>query len=290
VLTTIDPAQLNGSTLAIDASALYFTTTAGAMRLPLAGGAPILVAAGMHGPLVLDASTVYGFDATGIVSAPKSGGTPTSVRAGTQLGQHLAIDATRLYFHDYYGVRANGDNYHQSIFALTLATGAVINLVTNQFVTSRFVDDGANLYWFSDNCPPGHLQLMSVAKTGGSATTLLTSTESADGPVFDGSALFWTRSGGCATPPPAPALRMLPIGAVTPTELAVALDQPGDLAVDGSSVYFTVHYDTIAKVAKSGGTPTALASKLMRPTALVLDDASLYWINAGDGSIVKTSK
>jgi hypothetical protein len=289
-LTTLDPAQLAGSTLAIDATALYFTTTAGAMRLPLAGGTPALVAAAMHGALVLDATTVYGFDATGIVSAPKSGGTPTSVRAGTQLGQHLAVDVTRLFFHDYYGLRANGDNYHQSIFALTLATGAVTNVVTNQLITSRFVDDGANLYWFSDNCPPGHLQLMTVSKSGGSATTLLTSTESADGPVFDGSALYWTSFGGCTTPPPTPALRMLPTGAATPTELAGALDQPGDLAVDASSVYFTVHYDTIVKVAKSGGTPTTLASQLMRPTALVLDDASLYWINAGDGSIVKTSK
>jgi len=55
-------------------------------------------------------------------------------------------------------------------------------------------------------------------------------------------------------------------------------------------VYFTVHYDTILKLAKSGGTPTALATQLNRPTALVLDDASVYWINAGDGTIVKTSK
>ena len=67
-------------------------------------------------------------------------------------------------------------------------------------------------------------------------------------------------------------------------------DQPGDLAVDANNVYLAVHDDTIVKVSKSGGMLIALAVRLNRPTALVLDDGNVYWINAGDGTIVRTSK
>src|SRR5262249_13422760 len=84
VWATLGPTALGGSSLAIDSAFLYFTTSTAAMRVPLAGGAPLVVAAAMRGPLVLDASNVYGFDATGIVSAPKTGGTPVSVRMGAQ--------------------------------------------------------------------------------------------------------------------------------------------------------------------------------------------------------------
>src|SRR5713101_4653154 len=74
LLATLDPTALAGSILAIDSAFLYFTTSSAVMRLPLAGGAPLQVAAGMRGPLVLGADRIYGFDATGIVSASKTGG------------------------------------------------------------------------------------------------------------------------------------------------------------------------------------------------------------------------
>jgi hypothetical protein len=288
VLATLGPAALNGSNLAIDSAFLYFTTSSGAMRVPLAGGTPVQVAAGMRGPLVLDAKNVYGFDATGIVSAPKSGGALTSVSKGSQLGQHLAVDATHLYFHDYYGVRVNGDNYHQSIFQLALATGTVLNIATNQFVTGPFASDDANLYFFSDNSPSGEVRLMSVSKSGGGTTTpWSTSNVGPDGPAFDGTNLYFTTSGGWTNPIPAAALRSLPATGGAPVLLA-SPDNPGDLAVDANNVYFTVHDDTIMKLAKHGGTPTALATQLNHPVALVLDAASVYWINSGDGTVVKT--
>jgi hypothetical protein len=289
VLATLDPTVLAGSNLAIDSAFLYFTTSSAAMRLPLVGGAPMQIAAGMRGPLVLGANDVYGFDATGIVSAPKTGGTLASVHKGTQLGQHLAVDASHLYFHDYFGQRVNGDNDHQSIFQLELATAAVMNLATTQFVTGPFAGDDANLYWFSDNQPVGDVKLMSLAKSNGSATVLTAGVGTPDGPAFDGTNLYWTTSGGWTSPPPPSTLRELPRSGGTPALMA-SPDQPGDLAVDANNVYLTVHDDTIWKLPKSGGTPTVLATQLKRPTALVLDDGNVYWINAGDGTIVRTSK
>jgi hypothetical protein len=289
VLATLDPTMLAGSNLAIDSAFLYFTTSSAAMRLPLAGGAPVQIAAGMRGPLVLGANDVYGFDATGIVSVPKTGGTLASVHKGSQLGEYLAIDATHLYFHDYFGVRTNGDNYHQSIFQLELATATVTSIATNQFVTGPFVGDDVHLYWFSDDQPVGDVKLMSLTKSDGATTVLTAGVGNPDGPAFDGANLYWTTWGGWTRPPPPSALRALPASGGTPALLA-SPDQPGDLAVDAKNIYLTVQDDTIVKLPTTGGMPTALATQLKRPRALVLDDTSVYWLNAGDGTIVKTSK
>jgi hypothetical protein len=289
VLATLDPAQLAGSNLAIDAAYLYFVTPSGAMRVPIAGGTPATVGAGMRGPIVLDANNVYGFDPTGIVSAPKSGGALTSVSKGSHLGSSLAVDATTLYFHSYYGVMTNGDNYHQSIYALTLATGTVLNIATTQFVTGPFASDADTLYWFSDNQLNGEIRLMSLLKTGGTATALMHSPKgSPDGPAFDGTNLYWTTNGAWSTPIPPPTVVMLPATGGTPS-LVASPDNPGDLAVDATAIYFT-DGDAIEKVPKTGGTPTLLSAPLNRPHSLVLDDASVYWIDAGDGKIEKTAK
>ena len=290
VLASTSAAELNGATLAVDSTFLYFTTTSTVQRIALAGGLPLTVATNMHGPIVLDANNVYGFDATGIVSAPKSGGAPASASKGSALGQHLAVDATNLYFHSYYGVRTNGDNYHQSIYSLQLATGTVLNIATNQFVTSPFASDAANLYWFSDNDSFG-VKLFSMPKSGAAPTMLASGGGPPDGPAFDGTSLYWTTSGGWSAPlPPSTVSSLASAGSGTPAVLATALDTPGDLAVDADNVYFTLHYDRIMKLPKSGGTPTTLATQLMRPTSLVLDDTSVYFIDAGAGNIDKISK
>jgi hypothetical protein len=288
VLVTRDPAQLAGGSLALDSTFLYFSTSSAVERIALTGGTPSTVASGMHGPIALDASHVYGFDATGIVSAPQSGGTPTLVQK--TLGTHVAVDSTHLYFHDYYGERVNGDNYHQSIFSLNLATGTVLDVATQQFVTGPFVGDDTHLYWFSDNQPNGEVRLMSLAKSGGPPTILAHgSGGTPDGPAFDGKDLYWTTWGGWTTPVPPATLQALPAIGGTASLLA-SPSQPGDLAVDASHVYFADSNDAIMKVPKAGGAPTVLIGRLNRPFAIVLGDSNVYWINAGDGTIATTPK
>jgi hypothetical protein len=288
VLVTRDPAQLAGASLALDSTFLYFSTTSMVERIALAGGTPSTVASGMHGPIAVDASHVYGFDATGIVSAPKSGGTPTLLQK--TIGTHFAVDSTHVYFHDYYGVRVNGDNYYQSIFSTELATGTVLNLATQQFVTGPFVSDDTHLYWFSDNQPNGEIRLMSLAKSGGPATILTHGGGATpDGPAFDGKDVYWTTYGGWTTPVPPSTLQALPAIGGTPSLLA-SPSGPGDLAVDASNVYFADSDDAIMKVPKGGGTPTVLVGQLNRPFGIVLSDSNVYWINQGDGTIATIPK
>src|SRR5262249_2387934 len=155
-----------------------------------------------------------------------------------------AVDDTHLYFHDYYGTRTNGDNYHQSIFQLALTTGTVLNIATGQFVTGPFAGDATNLYWFSDDEPSGDVKLMHLSKSGGAAELLTSGVGTPEGPVFDGVNLYWTTYGGWTSPPPPSTVRMLPATGGTPSLLA-SPDQPGHLAVDANDVYFTVHSDAI---------------------------------------------
>ena len=288
VLATFDPAQLNGQFLALELPFLYFGANGNLMRIPTVGGAPDLIGTGITGPFVLDAVNAYGFDASGIASVPKVGGTVTSLHKGTQLGRHLAVDNTTLYFHDYYGQRANGDNYHQSIFALTLATGAVTNIATNQFVTGPFAQINASLYWFSDNCPPGQTSLMQLP-LGGTPAAVFTDEESPGGPIVVGEFMLWTNFGGCAPVPPSQLHQLAPDN--TQTVIADGLDMPGDLASDDVDVFVAEHFDSIVRIRHyGGGAPTAFAKGLNRPGALVVDNFNVYWINAGDGTIVSKPK
>jgi hypothetical protein len=290
VLATFDPAQLSGQFLALDSGWLYFETSGNLMRVATSGGKPSLVGTGLNGPYVFDAANAYGFDAMGIAFVPKSGGASTSLRKATQLGQHLAVDATSLYFHDYYGVRTNGDNYNQGIFQIALATGTVLNIATGQFVTGPFASDASNLYFFSDNSFNGEVRLMRVAKAGGSATILARANPFPDGPAFDGAALFWSSTGGwVGMPIPPSTLSSLPASGGTPSLLA-SPDAPGDIAVDANNIYFTNHDSALLKMPKSGGAMTTLAAPLMRPRSPVLDDKNVYWLDVGDGKILALPK
>jgi hypothetical protein len=58
---------------------------------------------------------------------------------------------------------------------------------------------------------------------------------------------------------------------------------PIDLAVDGSHVYFVTYSGgTVARVPVAGGTPVVLASDQIIPTDIAIDATSVYWAIRGD--------
>jgi hypothetical protein len=287
LLVRMDPTQLAGSTLAIDAASLYFTTTTGVMKVPLAGGTPTLVATGITGPLAQDATNLYGFGSAGVVSAPKASGATTTIVPGSNYRGALAVAAGHLYFHDYYGDRVNGDNYHQSLLQLALGTTTVMNVASNQFITSELYVDSGRAYWISDNCTT--VDVMSAPIGGGSATSLANFHDSPADFAFDGTTLFWTVASACNTPPTMTGIVAMPAAGGTPAAVISGVEAPGSLAVDAAQLYFASNFQRVMKVAKTGGTPVAIATA-STPMSLVVDDTSVYWVNYGDGTIVKTAK
>ena len=65
---------------------------------------------------------------------------------------------------------------------------------------------------------------------------------------------------------------------------------PNDMAVDGTSVYWTSDAGTVMKVPLTGGTAITLASDQDGPSGIVVDDASIYWTNAGSGTVMKLAR
>jgi hypothetical protein len=71
--------------------------------------------------------------------------------------------------------------------------------------------------------------------------------------------------------------------------------KPGTVAsllVDGSSLYWTAQsgISAIAKDAPAGTAATAVATNQASPVALAVDSSGVYWANAGDGTIMRSSR
>jgi hypothetical protein len=85
------------------------------------------------------------------------------------------------------------------------------------------------------------------------------------------------------------------------TELTKAAGPVGDIAVDDTSLYFTVPGTgtdgTVARVPKGGGAVTVLASGQAQPAGIAVDWSAAYWTCRGteaakfhDGTISKVDK
>ena len=112
---------------------------------------------------------------------------------------------------------------------------------------------------------------------GGTSTDVVTGTDALY-IASDGTNIYWSdfdMQGG--------AFVMAPVGGGTPTVLATALSNPGDIAIEGSNVYFanssTLFGTKFWKVPLGGGTPVmlALTTAFNIRADIAVDATNVYW-------------
>jgi hypothetical protein len=170
----------------------------------------------------------------------------------------------------------------------SLGGGAAVTLTTTGNFLGDIAEDASGVYlvenWNFEG-QTGGFGVWKVAINGGPPATVASagsmgpSFPSAQGIAVDATNIYWTDQ-GVDSPG---AGRVMKVGRTggKPTTLASGSGAPGEIAVDGTSAYWTNSNGLVMKIALVGGTSTTLASDQKSPGALAVDTANVYWVASG---------
>lgn len=257
--------------IAVDDTSVYFVqndNTAGTVsKVPKSGGAVTDLASSLIEPcaIAISGTDVFWLERAGgsggiLGRVPKGGGAAVPLATGLHNAQnHLALDATHVYFGD--GKGGGGG----AIRRVPIAGGAVQTLVDTGIVnlsTAIAVDD-TWVYFDNDSD-----DIKRVPKAGGAVEHVGTGSPSSLRIV--GSTLYFTDySNGF--------IKKLVLGG-EPVTLADGADSAGELAVDGSHVYW-IEFDSNGKAARVplGGGAVQTISTQANTIGIALDATHVYW-------------
>jgi hypothetical protein len=198
VPSTFAAGQASANGLAVHGSRLYWTnglTDGGALGASgtvvsapfegaLDGGSIATLASGQDVPfgIAMNDSNVYWSAHGTIATIPLDGGSATTLVSGplpkNPFG--LALDGVNVYWTDY----GSG-----TVMSVPQAGGAAVTLASGRLHPSAVAVDDSNVYWLDSDA------VMTVPSSGGSPTTLSTSTGGL-GIAVDATSLYWTTVSG----------------------------------------------------------------------------------------------
>jgi hypothetical protein len=252
------------------------------MRMPLDGGTPIAIATGQTHPkfIAVDESNAYFTNDSTVMSVPLDGGPPVVLASGQISATGIAVDAANVYWTNLYG---------GSVRKVPRDGGRLGTLAVNQSAPFAIATNGSIACWTNTG---NFGSVVSVALDGGVPITLegAASDYNPAGIAVDDTNIFWAQSSYLG-----PVYRVAIDGGAS--SVLATENGPYLLALDESTVYFSVpnggpaNTGAIEKVPKDGGASVILATTTLGqyPGPIAVDQTSVYWVNSGDGSIVRVT-
>lgn len=273
---------MNGGTLywLSDASSAEESTL---MKLSVAGGPPVPLAAGKFQRIVVDAKNVYLTTGDAVVKIPTSGGPMTILAANQGYAYNLAIDATSVYWtvSTTDSCPPDGDACADGVVRkVPIAGGPLTTLASGQARPEGLTVDGRNVYWINTSYNIFTGAVMKAPLAGGIPTTLAAAQNGVTGAIaVAGNNVYWT---GFSVGNNTSALTRVSIEGGIPTPVVTTGSLGYDVVVGGGSL-FLLETDTIGSNVKAvpvdGGAPSIIG-RVGNASSIAVDAANVYWADS----------
>jgi hypothetical protein len=240
-----------------------------------AGPYPIAI----HGTNVYWANQGYMIPST-IMKVPLAGGTPTTLASypdySTYGADGIAVGEGSVYW-----------TFGDTLMQVPIGGGPSTAFWTTMGGVGRVAVDATSVYWAA---LARESTLMKMPLSGGPAVTLASETLSIMRDIaVNATSVYWASTYNTMQQPGTITKVPLDGGASTTVESLAPWGMPMAVALDATSVYWTMDDGRILKAPLAGGAPTTIASGV-NAWYIVVDETSVYWADNQDNTVMKVSR